>query len=1020
MNKIFKLIWNNSLGQWIVCSELGRKGKSSSKTALLIGGVLISSASLAVECTQGSNGSVTVNNANNTGANINCEVSSILPEIGNTSIWNTGFLVYSQKANRSITLTNDLTTTLKGSGGISVYGTAPNFTSSFNAVGKTLNLTIANLDANSSNPNGDSIAKVGLGVSHGGTSTIGTLNLTMLDLPRGSTFGERFEHYGVVAGSSVNSAETAAFNGMRSKAIFDNLNIKMSANNNPSFLLSNYPLVVGIRAIQGAPQSSGNGSAGYVEVNKDLNIDIKNQNNDAIGIYISGSEKGGVVPEVHLNNSNISIESTSTRANAIRLGKTASIGTGEGRLYSKGKMVIDTTKSVNDSAIDIIWQGALLDANSETSSTEIKAGKEAISISGNSSQATDQTTTTFNNLVINKTATNTASLITVGTNQKNYIFSARGDGTSLIANTGNNAYLIDVQGGGTTPSQVNYNFEKGYMQGLVNKTDSSTLNLNLKNNATWQLEANGNSTQANFTTLNLINSQLVAHDVNRSNVLTNTQSSFNLKGNVVASNSQIDMANGVAGDKLTITGDYTTGNNTWLMDSYLTGLGQSGDLGVDGKSYTDNVKITGNVIDKGIDWVWVNNLNLVDPTGKESILMYDIDGASNGEFLLQRRVVKGGYEYLLNKHADGDWYLESFNMKGETGDTGATGPTGATGSTGATGDTGATGPTGATGDTGPYQPVIRPEVGSYTFNANIANNLFVHRLEDRIGASEYTNMNKDDVGQLWLRAVGGYNEFEDKSGQIDTDGHHYLLHAGLGLAKFGEKDEYNVGLMAAYGNAGSDSKSSITNYKSSSKIDGYGFGLYGTWFENPTEKTGAYLDTWAMWSKFKNEVSGQDFGTEKYDSSGVTASIEAGSSYKFGQSEGVSYWIQPQGQFIYQDVQLNSFKEKSTGTLIDEGKGNIQTRLGAKAFLVVPTDIAASSNYRPYVALNWIYNSEDKLVKLDNSYYGISGNSNLGEIKFGVEGQTSKNSYAWFNLSYQMGSNNYSDFIGNIGWKVNF
>lgn len=117
MNKIFKLIWNNSLGQWIVCSELGRKGKSSSKVTLLIGGVLISSASLAVECTQGTNGSVTVNNTNNTGANINCEVSIILPEIGNTSIWNTGFLVYSQNANRSITLTNDLTTTLKGSGG---------------------------------------------------------------------------------------------------------------------------------------------------------------------------------------------------------------------------------------------------------------------------------------------------------------------------------------------------------------------------------------------------------------------------------------------------------------------------------------------------------------------------------------------------------------------------------------------------------------------------------------------------------------------------------------------------------------------------------------------------------------------------------------------------------------------------------------------------------------------------------------------------------------------------------------
>lgn len=120
MNRIYKLIWNASQNAWVVCSELGRKGKSSSKVTLLISGVLISSASLAVECTQGANGSVTVNNANNTGANINCEVSSILPEIGNTSIWNTGFLVYSQNANRSITLTNDLTTTLKGSGGISV------------------------------------------------------------------------------------------------------------------------------------------------------------------------------------------------------------------------------------------------------------------------------------------------------------------------------------------------------------------------------------------------------------------------------------------------------------------------------------------------------------------------------------------------------------------------------------------------------------------------------------------------------------------------------------------------------------------------------------------------------------------------------------------------------------------------------------------------------------------------------------------------------------------------------------
>lgn len=93
--------------------------------------------------------------------------------------------------------------------------------------------------------------------------------------------------------------------------------------------------LAGIRVIQGAGGNSGNGSAGYVEVKNDLAIDINATSNDAIGIYISGSEHNGVVPEVHLNNSNIKIKSTSSRANAIRLGKTASIGTGEGRLFNR-------------------------------------------------------------------------------------------------------------------------------------------------------------------------------------------------------------------------------------------------------------------------------------------------------------------------------------------------------------------------------------------------------------------------------------------------------------------------------------------------------------------------------------------------------------------------------------------------------------------------------------------------------------------------------------------------------------
>lgn len=147
MNKVFKLIWNASLGQWVVCSELGKKGKSSAKATVLIGGILLSSASFAVECNKLPNGSVFINNGNNTGANANCEVSSTPAVIGNTSTNDFGLFVYSQNENRSITLTNDLTTTVKGSAGISLYGVAPTATSSLNAAGKIVNLTIENIDA---------------------------------------------------------------------------------------------------------------------------------------------------------------------------------------------------------------------------------------------------------------------------------------------------------------------------------------------------------------------------------------------------------------------------------------------------------------------------------------------------------------------------------------------------------------------------------------------------------------------------------------------------------------------------------------------------------------------------------------------------------------------------------------------------------------------------------------------------------------------------------------------------------
>ncbi|WP_242052640.1 MULTISPECIES: autotransporter outer membrane beta-barrel domain-containing protein, partial [unclassified Acinetobacter] len=81
----------------------------------------------------------------------------------------------------------------------------------------------------------------------------------------------------------------------------------------------------------------------------------------------------------------------------------------------------------------------------------------------------------------------------------------------------------------------------------------------------------------------------------------------------------------------------------------------------------------------------------------------------------------------------------------------------------------------------------------------MGNNLFVHRLEDRMGASAYTGIQDNQVGQVWMRTTGGYHQFKDASGQIATDGRSYVIQAGMGLLNFGQNDEYNLGLMGAYG-----------------------------------------------------------------------------------------------------------------------------------------------------------------------------------------------------------------------------
>jgi hypothetical protein len=109
------------------------------------------------------------------------------------------------------------------------------------------------------------------------------LNLTD-NYTAGSNNSGDVAQYGVLTGSTVDSGERATYNGQYSTITTENLTINQTATGgwlNP--ILNN-----GIRAIQGANQNLGNGSAGQVIVNG--NLDMTLTGNRSIGIYVSGNQ----------------------------------------------------------------------------------------------------------------------------------------------------------------------------------------------------------------------------------------------------------------------------------------------------------------------------------------------------------------------------------------------------------------------------------------------------------------------------------------------------------------------------------------------------------------------------------------------------------------------------------------------------------------------------------------------------------------------------------------------------------
>ena len=467
MNKVFMSKWSHALGAWIACSEIThRAGKIGAIVTLAAVAVPVH----ALDCTPDANGSYLVGNVSPSCNNVPATTSptTLAPAAG--------FYVLTRSRLTEALTIGDTDVTVAATGGFTGIGNqyaTGNAGASINASNVKFNIR-ANGNVN------------GLG-SHSAVN----LNAKNVDLAinnaytAGSNSSGGVASYGILAGSTVDSGEGSTYNGRYTTVTLDNLKVNQTATGGKTNPILNN----GIRAIQGANQNSGNGSAGQVIINNQLDMTLTG--NRSIGIYVSGNSSnlgdplqpgtnGSLTPKVVLNgDSNIDIIKGSDTSSAvwdshgIKLGKVRYAGEGSGILESHGALSIDTTKALQGGGIKMM-RNSLLNAGYDTSSSTIKTNGYALEIGGHDDGARSNgqfeqaaskgATATFRNAVFTTNGTSKDPLITGAVARNDLIFvdqgqvdtqlSFSGDQTNLTSNPA--GYILNVSGNYQAPNYVYY------------------------------------------------------------------------------------------------------------------------------------------------------------------------------------------------------------------------------------------------------------------------------------------------------------------------------------------------------------------------------------------------------------------------------------------------------------------------------------------------------------------------------------------------------------------------------------
>ncbi|HFK2776332.1 TPA: autotransporter outer membrane beta-barrel domain-containing protein [Escherichia coli] len=1004
MNKVYNTVWNESIGMWVVTSELTRKGgqrpRQIRRTVLagLVAGLLLPSAPTLATAwdsvtlgSGGTSGSMTLNagdTANNTTINSGGQQYVSSGGSATSTTINSG-------GGQHVSGGGSATSTTINGGWQSVYNSGSATSTTINSGGQQNVSHDGSATSTTINSGGWQV------VSSGGSATSTTINGGRQDVFSGGSATSTTINGGLQVVSRGGSATSTTINSDGWQDVNDGGSATSTTING------------GLQAVSrgGSATSTTINSDGWQDVNDGgsaTSTTINSGGGQAVnsgGSATSTTINGGR-QDVYSNGSATSTTINNGGGQAVNSGGSATSTTinsgGWQAVYSGGSATSTTINSggqlsvFSGSAVDITQNsgGAIeTDTSSDLSGTNAKG---SFSIAGGSAnnmllenggslmvldghQASDTTVGSYGTLgvVSGSVLRGTTTLLDksrlagdVVTNEGNLYFLNNSAATFIGTLTGTGSL---TQAGGNTRFSGQLSQDGGI---ILQSGAAMTMDA---------LQAKANVTTWSGTTLTLDNGSILTGSVTGDNTgagdMTVKGASVwhpdgdSTVGALTLDNGTVDF-HPLTTTRLTpvfravsLTAGSLSGNGRFLMNTDIAS--HTGDI----------LNVTGNA--SGNFVLDIKNTGR-EPVSAGTPLQVVHTGSGDAAFTLNGgKVDAGTWEYYLSKE-NTDWYLKADASQPGTDNPGANNP----------------------------EPPVRHTTTSadavldmatapvYVFNSELQSLRFRHGD---------VMQNTRSPGGVWGRYTGSDNRISGGAG------------AGYSLSQSGMEtggdtvfelsdSRLAVGAFVSY------TDNSIShNRGGSSTVGSTGGGLYATWFDND----GYYVDGVIKVNRFSNELrTRMSDGTAvkgDYHQNGFGGSLEAGRTFSLNENT----WIQPY-------IRSTAFRAEAKDISLDNG---MKAKAGATKSLQGEAGVNLGMNLeiagtvvRPYLTTAVSHEfSDNNRVRINDRYdftNDISGTT--GKYGAGVSAQLTANAGVWAEASYQKGSNIESPVTGSVGFRINF